>query len=139
MFRKIKTKNVKLQFSSAGLFAFLILWLSHSLNCFLFPIMTDEIYIKLAKQSLLVQTNLARDVSKITNSRIYLFDNSNFFDNADVVIYNSIRTLTRSGKVAVLSQACQSLVGDSSLYKSLIPPEHISSDSIGVYLTHSNS
>lgn len=100
------------------------------------PAPNDAIKIQLADQTLAVQLSLARKVSQIVAHRVYIYDSSKFFcSDTEVVIYDNVRTLLKQGKIALLSQAAQNVVPSSAIYRSLIPPSHISEDSIGVYYT----
>lgn len=98
---------------------------------------TDQIKIHLAEETLRTQFNLAQTVARIINTRVYIYDPNCYFSTQpyDVVLYDNIRTIRKDGHTALLSTAAQSVVSSCEIYRSLLPPAHISEDSRGVYVT----
>lgn len=91
---------------------------------------------QLGAECLKVQLSLAAPLATKLKHRIYLFTPSNYFDTQpfDIVIINNVRTVLKENRTALLSSAAQAIIKTSACYRSLIPQDRISSDSIGVYI-----
>lgn len=95
-----------------------------------------DVKIKIADNNLSTHKDLALKVSSIIGTRVYLFDPSCYFSTPpyDTVLYENIRTVRKDNKTALLSASIQSSVSSADLYRQLIDPRHVSSDSFGVYV-----
>lgn len=95
-----------------------------------------DIKIRIADTNLATHKELALKVSSIIGSRVYVFDPSCYFSTPpyDTVLYDNIRTVRKENKTALLSTSIQSSVPSADLYRQLIDPRYVSSDSFGVYV-----
>lgn len=95
-----------------------------------------DIKIKIADNNLAAHKELALKVSSIIGSRVYVFDPACFFSTPpyDTVLYDNIRTVRKENKTALLSTSIQASVPSSDLYRRLIDPRYVSSDSYGVFV-----
>lgn len=90
----------------------------------------------IGKECLRVQLEMAGNLANTLGHRIYIFCPTNFFSTPpfDTVIYNSIRTVLKNGKTALLSSSAQAVVKTNADFRKLIPPTRISEDAVGVYI-----
>lgn len=97
---------------------------------------SDQLKIKIADTCLLTQRDLAQKVATTIGSRVYLFSPTCYFSTEpfDTVLYDSIRTVRKDGRTALLSAAAQANVRDCTTFRSLIPQTKISQDDFGVYI-----
>lgn len=99
-------------------------------------VITTDLKIRLADATLATQRDLALKVSSIINTRVYIFDPACYFTTPpfETVLYDDIRTVRKENRTALLSSAAQSVIPSAELYRQLVDPHNISSDSFGVYI-----
>lgn len=88
--------------------------------------------------SLRYQILLARHVSSICNTRIYVFDNNGFFDHPNDIkseIIDGVRTVIKDNKRAVLSVAVKESFGSNEkLFLQFVDENVVEKDDIGLYV-----
>lgn len=96
----------------------------------------NDVKIQIANNNLATHKELALKVSSIIGTRVYIFDPSCYFSTPpfDTVLYDNIRTVRKANKTALLSASVQASVPSAEIYRQLVDPRFISSDSFGVYL-----
>lgn len=92
--------------------------------------------VKIADNNLVTHKELALKVSSIIGTRVYVFDPSCYFSTPpfDTVLYDNVRTVRKDNKTALLSASIQASLPSSEIYRQLVDPRHVSSDSFGVYV-----
>lgn len=99
--------------------------------------METSIALLFVDLSLTIQYNLALSLEI---PYVYLFDEVDYFRNAEIRLKNGVRYYEYHGKYALLSSTAQKVFGNSNMYlnfcnKTLLYHQ----DSIGVYLSNNNS
>lgn len=88
--------------------------------------------------SLRYQILLARHVSNICNTKIYVFDSNGFFDHPNDTkseIIDGVRTVVKDGKRAVLSIAVkESFESNEQLFLQFVDENVVEKDDIGLYV-----
>jgi hypothetical protein len=92
--------------------------------------------------SLRYQLLLAQHVAGICNTKVYVFDNNDFFGNPEeikVEVIDNVRTVSKNGKRAVLSLAVKESFGaNEQLFLTFVDDNVVEKDNIGLYVVASN-
>lgn len=98
------------------------------------PTASDDIADEFVKKSLELQLKIAKEIKDITGQQIYVFDTSNTFADASIVVMANIRVLeTKNKQLGVLSQAAQMTFSTSNQYKKFTN-EDLHVDEVGLYI-----
>lgn len=95
---------------------------------------TDDIADEFVKKSLEIQYDLAEQVKSVISKPVYVFDASEAFKNADIVVVGKIRVLkSQEGNYGVLSESAQLTFTNINDYLQF-SNKNFNSDSIGLYI-----
>lgn len=92
------------------------------------------------KYSIQYQIVLAQRIAKICNTRIYVFDSSEFFtdlNNTKIEVIDGVRTAFRDGRRAVLSIAAKQAFGTNVELFLRFVENNVQKDNIGLYVIRS--
>lgn len=83
---------------------------------------TSDFETEFIKNVLRVQRKYAVALKSMTDKKVYLFDSSGYFSDAETLLMCDVTVKTKNGRYAVLNQATQNMF-DVNLYQQWSVPE----------------